>query len=103
MKLKAPCPGVKTGNHPHFRPQVLWIFQQFKQRLTGALEQEVAHRYIIETPQRIQLMRNRQNHVVMIAGQQPLFLFREPFLHMNKGTLRADTVFAGVVMVALKV
>ena len=48
-------------------------------------------------------MRNRQNHLVFIAGQQPLFLFQEPFLHMNKGGLRADTVFAGVIMLALKV
>ena len=79
------------------RAQVAGVTQQLHQRLAHRAEQELRHRRAVPAPQRIQLMRDRENQMMVSAPEQPRLLALEPLLGRQCLALRTDALVTRVL------
>ena len=91
------APGVERGDDAGCCADMFFIEKEFVERSSHYRKEQVRHDLQIGEPQLIQLMRQREDHMVMTAGKQTLFLLLQPLPYANPVALRADSMTAGVV------
>jgi hypothetical protein len=78
MEHQGLTPGVQGGEDARLRPEILGVGQQGAQGIADRLKQQRRHHRDIGQPQRIQLMREGKDHMVMVTRQQPRLLEGQP-------------------------
>src|SRR5574341_1817915 len=73
------------------------IAQQLKQRVSGALKENLDQKPRVQPPKRMQLMGDGEDHMKVISGKEPRFLPLQPALFWQMRTLRTRSMAAGVV------
>ena len=97
MSAEVSAPGVQAGDHARQGAEVLFVSEQFLEGGDGGLKQEVGHQPVVVPPQVVELMRQGEDRVVVVAGEQFCFDFIQPALGGQGRALGAGGVFAGVV------
>ena len=88
---------MQRGDHPGLSAEVFGVGQNLDERVAHGLEEQRGHHRHIGQPQRVEVMRQGENRVVVIAGQQPGALHRQPALGLEVCALRTRAMAAGVV------
>jgi len=88
---------------PRKSAEIFWITEEFDERVARTLEQMVGHPCLIETPKRIELVRNRKDDMVVVARKEPFHLLLPPTFYLNPRALRAASMLTRVVPHALDV
>jgi hypothetical protein len=99
MRMQEQClrPRVQRRDNPGRGSQVLRIPQQGPKRVVDAGKQQLRHDRHIAQPEVIELMGDREDDMIMIAGQQPRLLLGQPPFHLYPGTLGTHPVATGIV------
>lgn len=97
MKPQLLAPGMKDGDHPCFRPQVLWICRECPYRLPDRMEQDVIHWHRIPETYLIQRFRQGENDMKIAYWQQVLFPVHDPAFTLGSLAFGAMAVSAGVI------
>jgi hypothetical protein len=97
MQHQRLTPGVQGRDHPRLGTEILGVRQQGEQRLPHGLQQQCAHHGHVGQPQRIELMGQGEDHVVVITGEQPRLLEGQPALGLEVGALRTRPMPTRVV------
>jgi len=93
-----PAPGVEGRDPAGLRiPEPALLAQQLAQGRCRDLEQQVPHRPGVPPPEKPELLRNREDQVVVVRGQEKLPLGVQPRLQLALGALRARAMTARVV------
>jgi hypothetical protein len=79
---------MQRGDDAGLRPEILRVPQQSTQRVACRLKQQGGHHLDIGQPQRVEVMREREDHVVMVTRQEPRPLQRQPALGLEIHVLR---------------
>ena len=66
------APGMQRHQQAWQRTQILLITQQFHQRITGRPEQQIREVFLVITPQNVQLLGEREDHVVMVSTSKKI-------------------------------
>ena len=74
MQHEGLTPGMQRRDDPRLRTQILRVCQQVDQRVAYRLKQQRTHHRHIRQPQRVEVMREREDHVVMVTRQEPRLL-----------------------------
>jgi hypothetical protein len=90
-------PGVERRDDAGLGSQVLRIPQQGAERVVDAGKQQLRHDRDIAQPEIIELMGDREDDMIMFAGQQPRLLLGQPPFHLYPGTLRAHAMPTRIV------
>jgi hypothetical protein len=70
------APAVESRYDARLRPEIAGIAEQRKQGVTDRRKQQRGHQRHIVEPQRIEVMGDSKDHMVMITAQQPGLLGR---------------------------
>jgi hypothetical protein len=76
---------------------VAWITGKFQQRLRGASEQEIVNDLLVSEHQRIEYVREGEDHMEVMDGKHILLSFLKPLLPFKKLALRTMPVPAGII------
>src|SRR5207244_10975490 len=71
--------------------------QEIKHGLPHRVKQQRGHRRHVGQPQRIEVMGQGEDHMVMVTSQQPGLLVGQPMLSLEIGALWTGPVSTGVV------
>ena len=82
---------------PGLGAQILGVCQQGTQRVPHRVQQQRAHHRHVAQPQRIEVMRQREDAMGMATGQQLRLLHGKPALGLERRTLRAGPMPTRVV------
>ncbi len=96
-------PRVQRSEHAGRSTQVLRIGEQFLQGAGGRCEQRRRKRLAIESPQRVQIVGNGKDDVVVRASEQALRPTIEPLFACKQSALRTTSMSTRVVDDALLV
>ena len=91
------APRVQGREDAWLRAQVLGIREQGAQSVAYGLKQQGGHHRHVGQPERVQVMRQGADHVIMVTGQQPGALQGQPPLGLEVRALRTRPVPTGVV------
>ncbi len=97
MLADVSAPGVQTGDHARQGAEVFLVSEQFFQGGDGGSEQGVGRQPVVVPPQVVQLVRQGEDGVVVVAGEQFGFDLFQPALGGQGRALGAGGVSAGVV------
>ena len=97
MQHQGLAPGVERGDDPRLRAQILRVRQQGAQRVPHRLKEQRTHHGDIGQPERVEIMGQREDDMVMVTGEQPRLLEREPALGLEVRALGAGAMPTGVV------
>ena len=97
MQRQRPAPGVQCHYGAGLGAQIARIIEQLGERRAHRGKQRLHHRRGVEHPQPIELMGNREDHVVVRTADQARAHLRQPALAREPVALRARAVAAGVV------
>ena len=97
MQYQGLTPGMQRGEDARLRAQVLRVRQQGAQRVPHGLKQQGRHHGDIGQPQRVEVMGQGEDHLIMVTRQEPRPLPRQPALGLEIRTLRTCPVAARVV------
>ena len=82
---------------PEQGAQVFFVAEQFLEGVDGGMKQEVGHQCVVVPPQVVQLVRQGEDGVIVVAVEQLGLDLLQPALGGQGGALGAGGVFAGVV------
>jgi hypothetical protein len=97
MEHQRLTPRVQRRDDPRLRTEILGVRQQGAQRLPHRLKQQRGHHRDMGEPEWMEIMREREDDVGMVTGQQPRALEDQPALGLERGALRTGPVAARVV------
>ena len=97
MQHQGLAPGMERGEDAGLRPEILGVRQQGAQRVVDRLKQQGGHHLDIGEPQRVELMRQGEDHMIMVTRQEPRLLQRQPALSLEIRALRTGAMPARVV------
>jgi hypothetical protein len=97
MQKQGLTPRVQRGHDPWLRAQILRVRQQGAQRIADGLKQQRGHHRHIGQPQCIEVMGQGEDHMEMIAGQEPSALEGKPALGLKARALGAGAMPTRVV------
>ena len=103
MLRQRASPSVQPREECRLRAQVSRIPEQLVEHRAHRIEQELRHRRAVPTPQRVELVRNGENQVMVRAVKKTSLLPLEPILARHRLTLRTAALMARVVERALDV
>jgi hypothetical protein len=98
MFAQRASPGVQCTEQTYLGPEVFFIGQQLLQRFSGRFEQMIAAPFAVVLPQRIEFMRQGEDDMIMIAGEQARFGSLQPIIGHGPVTTRATAVTTGVML-----
>ena len=96
-------PGVQRRDEGRCGAQIARVFQQLDKHRAHRAEKKVRHARAVPAPQRVQLVRDGEDEMMVRAGDQACALALEPLLGGERLTLRAAALMARVVERALDV
>ena len=88
MQQQRLTPGVQRRNDAGLGPEILRVGQQGAQGIPCGLEEQGAHHWHVRQPERIEVMGQREDHMIMVTGQEPGLLEGEPALGLEIRALR---------------
>lgn len=97
VQRKRASPSVQRRQIGGRCTQVLRIGEQLRERLAHRGEQQLRHRGAVAAPQRVQLVRDGEDQVMVRARQEPRALALKPPLDRQPLALRTDALVTGVV------
>jgi hypothetical protein len=97
VRLQLLVPSVQRRQDAHTSTQELAVAEQFAERLRSGREQGVRESGLVESPEIVELVRDREDNVMMGAGKQSLPPAIKPLFFGQPTTLRTTTVAARVV------
>src|SRR5271163_4711111 len=97
MEEQVLAPGMQDADESNPRREPLRVGGDFLHRGGAAAEEQVVQQAGIALAERVQLVRQRKDHVEVADGQQFLLTSREPALPGLRLALHAVTVAAGVI------
>ena len=97
MRIERLPPTLERTDRSGHRTQPAWVTRQFPKAPPRRLEHQVHEEVPVVVPQRIQLMRNREDHMVISTRQRLLLSFPHPALRLHPPALGTTTVLARVV------
>ena len=97
MQHEGLTPGMQCRDDPGLCPEILRVRQSRAEGGTRRLKQEGGHHGNMGQPERIELMGQREDDVVMVTGQEPRALEGQPALGLEIRALRTGPVAARVV------
>ena len=98
MEAQRPAPGVQRTEQADLGTEIFLIGQQLLQRLRRCLEQAIATPASVVVPQSIELVGEREDHVIVIAGQQPALDLFQPLIGPGTMASGATAMSAGMVL-----
>ena len=90
-------PGVQRREDARLCPKILGVRQQGAQGVADRLKQQRRHHRDVGQPQRVELMGQSKDDMVMITGQESGPLEGQPALGLEVGTLGTRPMPTGVV------
>jgi hypothetical protein len=97
MQHQGLAPGVQHRKDARLRPEILGVCQQGAQGVADRLKQQGRHYWDVGQPQRVKLMREGKDDMVVITGKQPRLLEGQPALGLEVGTVRTRPMPTRVV------
>jgi hypothetical protein len=97
MQHQGLTPGMQRREDARLRPKILGVRQQGPQGVADRLKQQRRHHRDVGQPQRVELMGEGKDDMVMVTRQQPRLLESQPALGLEVGTLRTRPMPTGVV------
>ncbi len=88
MAAEVLTPGVQHAGQADLRLEAL--LAEGEQRLARGAEKQVIERALVALHERVQLMRQREDHMKVRDRQQPPHLLRQPVLRQALLALRAE-------------
>ena len=88
---------MERGDEPRLRAQIRRGRQHGAQRVPHRLQEQRPHHGDIGQPERGEIMGQREDDMVMVTGEQPRLLEREPALGLEVRALGAGAMPTGVV------
>ena len=82
---------------PGCAPEILGVRQQGAQRVPDRLKQQGRHHRDVGQPQRVELMGQGEDDMIMVTRQEPRLLEGQPALGLEVGTLGTRPMPTGVV------
>src|SRR5262245_20533351 len=76
-------PGMQRREDAWLRPEILGVCQQGAQSVADRLKQQSRHDRDVGQPQRVELMGQGEDDMVMITGQEPRLLHSQPALGLE--------------------
>jgi hypothetical protein len=98
MEAQGPPPGVQRRQDSRAGSQVLRILEQLEQRVAHRAEQVIDHPLAVRVPQRLELVREREHDMVVVAGEQLLTPGVEPAIDPGPRALRTRSMSTRVVV-----
>jgi hypothetical protein len=102
QRERAP-PGVQRGEEGGRGAEILRIPEQLEEHFAHRRKKQLRHRCPIPAPQRVELVRDRENQMMVRAAKQPRAASLQPALHLQRLALRTDALVTGIVERALDV
>ncbi len=91
------APGVQGGDEAGTGTEILRITEQLEQGVAHGAKQQRGHLCHIAEPQGIEVMRDGEDHMVVITAQESGLLCGELAFNLEKATLRAAAMLIGVI------
>ncbi len=91
------APRVQRGDHARVSAQIFGVPEQRAEGIAHGLKQQRAHHGHVGQPEGIEVMGQRDDHVIMVTGQQSGLLEGEPALGLEVRTLGAGAMPTRVV------
>ena len=88
MQQQGLTPGVHCRDDAGLGPEILRVGQQGTQGIPCGLEEQGTHHGHVRQPERIEVMGEREDHMIMVTGQEPRLLEGEPPLGLEIRALR---------------
>jgi hypothetical protein len=89
---------VKRGHDAGHRAQIRLIAQQLAQGVPGTGEEEIHHPPRVALPKPVQFARQGEDHVVVVAVEQPRSLLFQPPIDLKMGTPEVSKGGTGPVL-----
>ncbi len=78
---------------------MFFVGHEVEKGIADGQKQQVGHGLNIVKPYAVELMRDGEDHVIMVAAQESGLLFSQPSFHKNIGALGTQPVLTGIVPV----
>jgi len=97
VEAQGASPGVQRGEHPGACTEVLLVGEKLEQGVANRAEQPIIHPGPVAVPQRFEVVRDGEDHVIVIAGQELLRAGLDPGLDSHGSALWTRAMAARVV------